>query len=315
MLRRGQRLGRYEILETLPETGGMSILYKARNVEDGSRVAVKIPHPRLWDSPRLILRFAREGEALRKLRHRNIVPVLSVASQDGLPYIVMEYLSGDSLGQLMYKKLYKKEKFSLEEVLNFLRPIADALDYCHSQRVIHCDVKPGNIRITPQGSPVLIDFGIVQSDDCTVFDDGRTPVTPHYTSPEQARGLAATAQSDQYSLAILAYEMLTGHVPFDGNSQKVLAQQRDAEPPLPSDWSQPLKNVMRRALAKAPNERFRSCLEFLQALENPAQKYPPLLASLPPTTAPSDFKAEQETAEPPRAPGRYFSVPTEGSQE
>src|SRR5216683_6589895 len=161
-LERRTRLGKYEIMEQLG-VGGMATVYKAKNAEDGSPVAIKVPDRRLLSSVRALQQFKREGQALIRLRHPNIVRVHSVGQQNDMPYIVMDYVDGHALAQ----EIESKGKFSVDEVVELLRPIADALDYIHSEKTFHCDVKPGNIRLYRGRTPVLVDFGIVQTTDGT----------------------------------------------------------------------------------------------------------------------------------------------------
>ncbi len=263
MLERRSRLGKYEIMEELG-VGAMATVYKARSTEDGAPVAIKVPDRRLLSNVRALRQFKREGEALIRLRHPNIVRVHAVGQQNDLPYIVMDYVDGHTLSQ----EIHHRGKFSEQETIALLTPLANALDYSHGMSTFHCDVKPGNIRLRRGRIPVLVDFGIVQTTDGTVWDEGKPVGSVWYMSPEQARGERASARSDQYSLAVVAYEMLSGKVPFDGdNPYSIVLQQRDVQPPIPASWSAPLKAVMQRALDKAPQHRFSSCLEFIAALD------------------------------------------------
>ncbi len=262
-LERRARLGNYEVMEELG-VGAMATVYKARPAEGGRPVAIKVPDRRLLNNGRALRQFKHESQALIRLRHPNIVRVHSVGHQNDLPYIVMEYVDGHTLSQ----EIHHRGQFSLEEVVTLLAPIAAALDYSHGMETFHCDVKPGNIRLRRDRIPVLVDFGIVQTTDGTVWDEGKPVGSVWYMSPEQARGQRSMAQSDQYSLAVVAYEMLTGKVPFDGdNPYAIVLQQRDVQPPIPPSWSGPLKAVMQQALDKTPEGRFSSCLEFIAALD------------------------------------------------
>jgi|GEM_PF-3888585 TonB family protein len=285
MLERRTRLGKYEVMEELG-IGAMATVYKARNTEDGSPVAIKVPDRRLLTNVRALQQFMREGQALVRLRHPNIVRVHSVGQQNNLPYIVMDYVDGHTLSQ----EMHNRGKFSPEEVVEILLPIADALDYSHTEKTFHCDVKPGNIRLYRGRTPVLVDFGIVQTADGTVWDEGKPTGSVWYMSPEQARGERANERSDQYSLAIVAYEMLTGHVPFDGdNPYAIVLQQRDAKPGIPRDWSESLKTVLRKVLDKDPQQRYSSCLEFVRALQSAGREYLPSVAAPPVRATPDDL--------------------------
>lgn len=274
MLERGARLGKYEIKEELG-VGAMATVYKAKNVEDGSPVALKTPDRRLLSSVGALRQFSREGSALRALNHPNIVKVHSLGEKSGLPYIVMDYVDGHNLAE----EIQSKHTFTVAEVVRILGPIASALDYSHSHKIVHRDVKPGNIRIRRDGRPVLVDFGIVQTADGTVWDEGKMLGSVWYMAPEQVSGKHADGRTDQYSLAIVAYEMLTGKIPFEGdNIVAVAVLQRDEAPLIPARWSVPLATVMRKALDKDPLERFPSCVDFVAALDTAGKGQMPSLA-------------------------------------
>lgn len=271
MLQRHSRLGNYEVMELLGE-GGMSLVYKARNLNDGRPVAIKVPDRQLLTSPGALRQFSREGNALVRLRHPHIVRVHACGAENGLPYIAMEYVDGTPLTA----EMKSRRTFSVEAATRLLHPIGQALDYIHAQDIVHRDVKPGNIRLTRSGVPILVDFGIVQTGEATVWDDGKPRGSAWYMSPEQASGERASGYSDQYSLAVVAYEMLTGKVPFDGeNPYAIVLQQRDAKAPMPADWSAPVKAVMERALEKDRNRRFSTCMEFIEMLSRAGQGYLP----------------------------------------
>lgn len=274
MLQRHARLGNYEVMDLLGH-GGMSLVYKARSLKDGTPVALKVPDSQLLSSPGALRQFSREGNSLVRLAHPNIVKVHACGQQNGLPYIVMEYVDGSPLTETMKVR----GAFPVEDIACMLRPVAQALDYVHTQDIVHRDVKPGNIRLTRGGVPILVDFGIVQTAEATVWDDGKPRGSVWYMSPEQASGQRASGSSDQYSLAVVAYEMLAGHVPFDGdNPYAIVLQQRDSKPDLSSSWSPPVRAVMQKALEKDPRKRFSSCTEFVESLGNAGHgHYPPEL--------------------------------------
>jgi serine/threonine-protein kinase len=244
----------------------MSFVYKAK-CDDGPVVALKFPDQR--PSSEAFRQYIIEGKALVQLHHPNIVKVLTVAEKERWPYIVMHYVDGRTLSE----KISETKHFSMDEVYRVLAPIANALDYIHVHDKVHRDVKPGNILFDSRGNPVLVDFGIVQTGE-----PGRSSVrmprgSPWYMSPEQVEGKHATGQSDQYSLAIVAYEMIAGRLPFDGDPGMVARHQRDTKPPIPANWSAPLKTWMQQALEKIPEKRFPSCGEFIDVLRRAGQDY------------------------------------------
>lgn len=261
MLCRHERLGKYEVMQLLG-AGGMSLVYKGRSLDGGSAVALKVPRARYRNNRDALHQFFEEGRTLVHLHHPNIVTVRSVGKHNGLPYIVMEYVDGPTLTD----EIKACRTFSGQDICRLLRPIAEALDYSHKQQVFHCDVKPGNIKLTRSRQPILVDFGIVQSAGMPWYE-GKPRGSAWYMSPEQASLKPAQARSDQYSLAVVLYEMLCGHVPFDGNSiASIAAQQRETMPSIPSSWSEAVKRVMRKALEKDPGQRFSSCTQLVDAL-------------------------------------------------
>jgi serine/threonine-protein kinase len=250
----------------------MSLVYRGRSLKDGVPVAVKIPDQQLLTSPGALRQFFHEGNSLVGLTHPNIVKVHACGQQDGLPYIVMQYVDGSPLTE----EMKARDTLEINEVVRLLRPVALALDYIHAKNIVHRDVKPGNIRLTRAGVPILVDFGIVQTGDATVWDDGKPRGSVWYMSPEQASGQRASGRSDQYSLAVVAYEMLSGRVPFDGENQyAIVLQQRDTKPPIPETWSPSLKAVMEKVLEKDPNNRYSTCIEFIGALSRAGQEKSP----------------------------------------
>jgi serine/threonine-protein kinase len=239
----------------------MSFVYKAMTVDDRSLVALKFPAQR--PDGEAFRQFIIEGRALVSLHHPNIVKVHTVALQDNWPYIVMHYVDGRPLAEAVGNG----KSFSASDVYRILSPIASALDYVHANSKVHRDVKPGNILSSSNGGPILVDFGIVQTGEPSRNGTRIPRGTVWYMSPEQAAGKRASPHSDQYSLAIVAYEMLAGRAPFDGDDPRIIIRQHlSAEPPIPANWSEPLKALMRKSLEKNPESRFSSCKEFIDGL-------------------------------------------------
>jgi len=267
----GQSLGRYHILEQLGE-GGMATVYKARDLNLEREVAVKVIRTDIFGSAileRMLKRFQREGRALGKLTHPNVVPILDFGEYNGAPYLVMPYLPGGTLKQRL------KGQTPYREALQILIPIAQALVHAHGQGIIHRDIKPSNILITRTGEPMLSDFGIARIIDSEETRDltstGVGIGTPEYMAPEQGMG-QADERSDIYALGIVLYEMVTGRIPFRANTPMAVLLKKSQEPlPRPKEFApnlpQAVENVLIKALARDPSQRYQTAQEFLIALE------------------------------------------------
>jgi serine/threonine protein kinase len=268
----GQSVDRYRILEQLGE-GGMATVYKAYDTRLDRNVAVKFIRtenlaPDLLEQS--LKRFEREAKALGKLTHPNIVSVSDYGQYEGRPYLVMEYLPGGTLKQKLGKPMPWREAIQL------LLPIAEALDYAHSQNMIHRDVKPANILLTQRGQPMLTDFGIAKILDLneTVDLTGTSMAvgTPDYMAPEQATAKTVDSRADIYSLGIVLYEMVTGRRPFMADTP-LAVMFKQASDPLPSpkrfvpDLPDGVEKILWKALAKQPENRYQSMDEFAAALK------------------------------------------------
>ncbi len=267
-----QRIGRYEILDELGR-GAMGVVYRARDPSIGRLLAIKtIRMAGLADpveSERLRERMRREAHSAGILSHPGIVVVYDVGQEGDLAYIAMELVAGRSLESLMEDK----EPLSRETILSVLRQTAAALDYAHRKGIVHRDIKPANILISEDGVVKITDFGVAKissSQQLTIA--GTVLGTPNYMSPEQVQGKPVDGRADQFSLAVIAYELLTGQKPFTGDTlttvlYKIVAEQprppQEINPSLP--W--PVSLVLNRALAKDPAERYPTCAEFIEALE------------------------------------------------
>jgi len=275
----GQTIGRYRILEKLGE-GGMAVVYKAYDTRLEREVAIKIIRREVF-SPlvleRVLKRFEREAKALAKLSHPNIVHVHDYGKYRGAPYLVMEYLPGGILKSTSGTPLPSglPARLGWQEAAKLLLPIAEALDYAHSQNVIHRDVKPSNILLTGRGQPMLSDFGIAKilEDEQTqgLTASGTGVGTPEYMAPEQWTGKTCP-QSDLYSLGVVFYELVTGRKPYtaDTPAALMLKQINDPLPPprqFAPDLPEGVEKVIVKALAKKPDERHASLKEFSAALE------------------------------------------------
>ncbi|WP_333691732.1 serine/threonine-protein kinase, partial [Chloroflexus sp.] len=271
----GRRIGRYEVIEELGR-GGMARVYRARDPQLQRIVALKVLAAQLSLDAEFIKRFEREARTAANLRHPNIVTVYDIGEDQGLHYIAMEYIDGLPLHTI----LERRGTLGLEYAIALLEPIAAALDYAHQAGAVHRDVKPHNIMVDRNGRVVLTDFGIAQTleaDDQRLTRTGVFMGTPEYISPEQAEARRVDGRSDLYSLAVVAYEIITGRVPFSGPTpQLILAHAQLPPPPLSSvapDLPTDLDLVMSRALAKRPERRFQTGAAFVAALRDVADRY------------------------------------------
>ena len=226
-------LGKYRILESIGR-GGFATVYKARHISLGSEVALKVMLRVLSEEESFVQRFQLEARQTARLDHPNIVRVLDLDEDQGQVFIAMEYVQGRDLRQMI-----KGQLLPLEQVVAIIRQVAEALDYAHSRDLVHRDVTPGNILVREDGAVKLADFGIVKAITNTkLTQTGATIGTPAYMSPEQTQGHTVTNQSDIYSLGVVAYEMLTGRVPFSGDTPvSVGVKHVNESPPPPSSIS------------------------------------------------------------------------------
>ncbi len=262
----GKQVGRYRITGEIGR-GGMGVVYRATQVTLNRTVAVKMLPERLASSEEYLSRFRREAETLARLAHPNIVHIYDVEEAEGSHFIVMEFVDGPSLTDLM-----ARERLSVARARDIAHALADGLSAAHRKGIIHRDIKPDNILFNEEGRPKLTDFGIAHMRDSNVrTQTGVMLGTPYYMSPEQAGGKPVTAASDVYSLGIVLYEMLCGRVPFDADTPVAVALKHLNEIPAPLERIVPelpggLCRIVERALAKDPVVRFKSALEFQSAL-------------------------------------------------
>lgn len=267
----GRQLANFRV-ERLLGSGGMAQVYYGVDIKLNRPVAIKVLDARYRDKPNYAQRFVQEARAVAQWRHDHILQVHYADDEGGLYYFVMEYVDGQDLASLMAQYTAENALVPHEDVVRIGRAVASALDYAHSQSVIHRDVKPGNVLIARSGRIALSDFGLAM--DTQQGSLGQVFGTPHYISPEQARRSAdAVPQSDLYSLGVILFEMLTGTVPFDDPSATSLALQHLTQAPPPPRSLNPELNaktetVLLKALAKTPAERYDTGAEMMTALEN-----------------------------------------------
>jgi len=254
---------RYEILEQLGG-GGMSIVYKGRDTLLNRLVTIKVLRPEFTSDEDFVQRFRREAQAVAKLSHPNIVSIYDVGWEDQIHYLVMEYVEGDNLKNL----IRAQGTIPLKQAVEFALQISDALQHAHENDIVHRDVKPQNILITREGRAKLTDFGIAKEATTATLTQTDTVVgSVHYISPEQARGETAEPASDIYSLGIVLYEMVTGKLPFQGETPIAVAlkQIQDA-PERPTSLNpalpQRLENIILRMMAKKPADRYETARQL-----------------------------------------------------
>ena len=276
---RGRILGRYRLVTELG-SGGMGAVYYAEHVSIGRRAAVKVLDPALGADEEVIERFFTEARAINALHHPNIVDVIDLAHEGDLHYLVMELLEGETLGA----RLERVKRLDLSALIAIARPVASALQAVHDKGMVHRDLKPENIFLARDGQgrerPTLLDFGVVKVADGDT--PGRTRAglllgTPAYMSPEQCAGLAEVdARSDVYSFGAVVYEAITGRRPFVRSNVLAVLSAHQCETPLPPsrlvpELSTRVSSVILRALAKSPDERHASAVEFAEDLARAAE--------------------------------------------
>ena len=268
MLSKGQKVNdRYEIVKTIGE-GGMANVYLADDTILDRKVAIKVLRGDLSQDDKFIRRFQREALSVSNLSHPNIVEVYDVGEEDGNHYIVMEYIEGKTLKQL----LKKRESLTLTEVIDIMTQLTDGIAHAHESYIIHRDIKPQNIMIEDDGRVKITDCGIAMALNATMVTQTNSVMgSVHYLPPEQASGKSATVKSDIYSLGILMYELITGNVPFKGDNAVEIALKhmkdkipsiRKQDPSIP----QSVENIIIKSTAKNPRNRYDSAKEMHEDL-------------------------------------------------
>ena len=264
----GMQLGHYKIVSQLGR-GGMASVYKAEQTGLGRLVALKILQPSLAADEVIVQRFQQEARIAANLHHAHIVTIYDVGEVEGTYYISMRYIEGENLGQM----LRREGPLSPTRALGVLEQVAEALDFAHSRTILHRDIKPANVMVEPGDVLTLTDFGIARAGEASHLTATRMVIgTPEYMSPEQARGDVIDKRSDLYALGVLMFEALGGRPPFSAASTPSLLYLHVHEPPPPlyqlrPDLPRALSDVVSKALAKDPNDRFQSGREMVEAMK------------------------------------------------
>lgn len=275
----GQTLGQYEIKKLLG-AGGMGYVYTAYQPRLKRDVAIKVLPAEFALDNEYMERFEREAEIAASLEHPNIVPILDYGMDQGISFVVMRMLTGGTLAERLKQRHENKQPLpSLREVIELVNQLAGALDYAHEQGVIHRDIKPNNIMFDSHANAYIVDFGIARLLHATtqLTATGQTMGTPAYMSPEQWQGEAIGAAADQYSMAAVTYELLTGRPPFETDTPFALMHKHVYEPPPPlnsivENLPAEMSVVLDRALSKQPEDRYLTVTAFAQALEGVARQ-------------------------------------------
>jgi len=281
----GQTIGPYKITERIGE-GGMAVVYKGYQQSLNRYVAIKVLRSELAQDEQFVTRFRREALAVAELSHPNILHVYDAGVTQNFYYIVMAYVDGGSL-----KDLINQGPLEMDYAASLAAQLADALDHAHKQGIVHRDVKPNNVLITRDGRPLLTDFGIAKAlhESQGLTRTGTSIGTPEYMAPEQIQGQKVDGRTDIYALGIVLYEMLVGWAPFSATTPVAALYKQVNEPPPPMrqinvnipDW---LEAVVVKSLAKRPQDRYQRGSEFAEALRQrraPAKTPPPLPATAP----------------------------------
>jgi serine/threonine protein kinase len=268
----GQRLGQYQIVARLGR-GGMADVYKAHQLSLDRDVAIKVMLPHIAADAGFSARFQREARAVAGLRHPHIVQIHDFGQENGIYYMVMEYISDENLKTHLQAVKAQGEQMPVPDIMRIVMQIGEALHYAHGQGLVHRDVKPSNVMLTPVGEAVLTDFGLAKIVAGTKFNSSSLVGTPAYMAPEQINeSTTVDRRADVYALGVVLYEMATGQVPFDADTpvavifkhlQEPLPDPRHLRPDLPNF----IVRIIEKALAKEPEQRYQTVQEMLDALQ------------------------------------------------
>jgi beta-lactam-binding protein with PASTA domain/predicted Ser/Thr protein kinase len=273
--------GRYRVLRRIG-SGGMADVYCAEDLQLGRQIALKVLHGRFAADDEFVERFRREASSAAGLQHQHVVSVYDRGEWDGTYYIAMEFLSGRSLKSIIQQEAPLEPERAIDLTVQVLR----AARFAHRRGVIHRDLKPHNVIVDEEGRAKVTDFGIARAGASDMTQTGSIMGTAQYLSPEQAQGHAVSERSDLYSIGIILYELLTGRVPFEGESAVTIALKQVNERPVPPSTfnaavTPALESVVMRAMEKDPARRFPDADAFIAALEHARAALPAEMAAVP----------------------------------
>ena len=255
-------IGKYEVIEIIGE-GGMGVVYKARDPQIGRMVAIKKITADFGKDSDLLKRFLSEAQAIGRLQHPSIVVIYDLGDDGGSPFLVMEYLTGQSLE----KVLASRTELPLIQKLGIIMQVCDALHCAHQRNIVHRDIKPANVILLEDGNAKLVDFGIAHAADSGLTRTGQILGTISYMSPEQLNGLPVDGRSDVFSTGVMLYQLLTYNLPFGGQGTAAVINNILQHPPTPlsqyiRDYPAELDEILDRALAKDREQRYATAEDF-----------------------------------------------------